>query len=80
VVSVPHGQLFIEVARKDMQKFSSTCRTRISPISRSTEHFDDYVEAVEWAQDCRALQPRLMMEQVVGAVRNSGEVRRSSLS
>jgi tRNA-splicing ligase RtcB len=38
-----------------------------------TEHFDDYVEAVEWAQDYARWNRHLMMEQVVGAVRNSGE-------
>src|ERR1700675_4547587 len=39
-----------------------------------TEHFDDYFEAVEWAQDYARSNRDLMMEQVVGAVRSSGEV------
>src|SRR6516225_3881213 len=39
-----------------------------------TEHFDDYVEAVEWAQDYAQRNRDLMMEQIVGAVRASGEV------
>jgi len=43
-----------------------------------TEHFDDYVEAVEWAQDYARRNRDLMMEQIVGAVRNSGKVPPSS--
>jgi tRNA-splicing ligase RtcB len=38
-----------------------------------TEHFDDYVEAVGWAQDYARWNRHLMMEAVVSAVRNSGE-------
>src|SRR5437899_2427660 len=44
-------------------------------FSEGTEHFNDYVEAVEWAQDFARFNRDLMMEQVVGAVRNTGEVR-----
>ena len=39
-----------------------------------TDHFDDYVEAVEWAQDYARRNRDLMMEQVVAAVRGSGEL------
>jgi tRNA-splicing ligase RtcB len=39
-----------------------------------TEHFDDYVAAVGWAQDYARWNRRLMMEAVVRAIRNSGEV------
>jgi len=44
-------------------------------FSEGTEHFNDYVEAVEWAQDFARFNRDLMMEQIVSAVRNSGEVR-----
>jgi len=44
-------------------------------FSEGTEHFDDYVEAVEWAQDFARSNRDLMMDQIVNAVRNSGEVR-----
>src|SRR5207248_6388777 len=44
-------------------------------FSEGTEHFDDYVEAVEWAQDFARFSRELMMEQIVNAVRTSGEVR-----
>ena len=53
------GSYFIELARKDMERFFMNLPDVIWPISRSgTEHFDDYVEAVEWAQDYARLQPR----------------------
>src|SRR2546426_3546417 len=70
------GSYFIEVARKDMQKFCINLPDRdLAYFSEGTEHFDDYVEAVEWAQDFARFNRDLMMEQVVGAVRNTGEVR-----
>src|SRR5713101_766037 len=70
------GNHFIEVARKDMQKFLINLPDKdLAYLSEGTEHFDDYVEAVEWAQDFARWNRHLMMEQIVGAVRDSGEVR-----
>ncbi|MBU8967142.1 RtcB family protein, partial [Streptococcus pneumoniae] len=34
-----------------------------------TDHFDDYVEAVGWAQDFAALNRRMMMANVIRALR-----------
>src|SRR2546422_920522 len=70
------GSYFIEVARKDMQKFFINLPDKdLAYFSEGTEHFDDYVEAVEWAQDFARFNRDLMMERVVGAVRNTGEGR-----
>ena len=70
------GSYFIELARKDMEKFFITLPDRdLAYFSEGTEHFDDYAEAVEWAQDFARRNRDLMMEQIVGAVRGSGEVR-----
>src|SRR6266581_2648620 len=69
------GSYFIELARKDMQKFFINLPDKdLAYFSESTEHFDDYVEAVEWAQDFARCNRDLMMEQIVNAVRESGEV------
>ena len=69
------GTYFIDLARKDMQKFFINLPDKdLAYFSEGTEHFDDYVEAVEWAQDFARLNRHLMMEQIVAAVRNSGEV------
>ena len=59
---------------------SATCPTRISRICpRAREHFDDYVEAVEWAQDF-ALQPtaQLMMQHVLDARARARQASRRS--
>src|SRR6266700_363464 len=70
------GSYFIEVARADMRKFFINLPDKdLAYFSEGTEHFDDYVEAVEWAQDFARFNRDLMMQQVVGAVRHSGEVR-----
>jgi tRNA-splicing ligase RtcB len=70
------GSYFIELARKDMEKFFINLPDKdLAYFSEGTEHFDDYVEAVEWAQDFARRNRDLMMEQIVAAVRGSGEVR-----
>jgi len=70
------GSYFIELARKDMEKFFINLPDKdLAYFSERTEHFDDYVEAVEWAQDFARSNRDLMMEQIVGAVRGSGELR-----
>jgi tRNA-splicing ligase RtcB len=43
-------------------------------FNEGTEHFDDYVEAVSWAQEFAMYNRKLMMEQIVDAVADSGEV------
>lgn len=69
------GSYFIELARKDMEKFFITLPDRdLAYFPDHTEHFHDYVEAVEWAQDYAKWNRHLMMEHIVAAVRGSGEV------
>src|SRR5437899_5652411 len=69
------GNYFIDVARKDMKKFFVNLPdVDLAYFPEHTEHFDDYVEAVEWAQDYARRNRDLMMEQIVGAVRASGEL------
>jgi tRNA-splicing ligase RtcB (3'-phosphate/5'-hydroxy nucleic acid ligase) len=70
------GTYFIELAKKDMQKFYLNLPDKdLAYFPEHTEHFDDYVEAVEWAQDFARANRDLMMSQVVAALRNSGELR-----
>jgi tRNA-splicing ligase RtcB (3'-phosphate/5'-hydroxy nucleic acid ligase) len=70
------GTYFIELARKDMQRFIANLPDKdLAYFSEGTEHFDDYVQAVEWAQGFARWNRQLMMEQLVRAVRESGEVR-----
>jgi tRNA-splicing ligase RtcB len=54
---------------RDMRAGSSTCPTDLAYLPEGTEHFDDYVEAVGWAQDFARANRELMMEAVVAALR-----------
>ena len=70
------GSYFIELAKKDMQTFYLNLPDKdLAYFPEHTEHFGDYVEAVEWAQDFARTNRDLMMQQIIDAVRDSGEVR-----
>jgi tRNA-splicing ligase RtcB len=70
------GSYFIELAKKDMGRLVGNLTDKdLAYLEEGTQHFDDYLEAVVWAQDFARTNRDLMMEQIVAAVRNSGEVR-----
>jgi tRNA-splicing ligase RtcB len=69
------GMHFIEMAKKDMRAHIANLPDKdLAYLREGTEHFDDYVEAVEWAQEFALYNRKLMMEQIVDAVAASGEV------
>ena len=50
------GTFFIELAKQDMRKWHINLPDQdLAYFPEGTDHFDDYVEAVEWAQDFAAL-------------------------
>jgi tRNA-splicing ligase RtcB len=64
------GRYFIELAKKDMRRLVANLPDEdLAYLTEGTEHFDDYVEAVEWAQDFAMTNRRLMMDAIVAAVR-----------
>jgi tRNA-splicing ligase RtcB len=64
------GSYFIELAKQDMRKwFINLPDENLAYFSEGTDHFDDYVEAVGWAQDFAALNRRMMMTNVIRAIR-----------
>jgi tRNA-splicing ligase RtcB len=64
------GTFFIELARQDMRKwFINLPDEDLAYFPEGTDHFDDYVEAVDWAQDFAALNRRMMMTNVIAALR-----------
>lgn len=64
------GSFFIELAKQDMRKwFINLPDEDLAYFPEGTEHFDDYVEAVGWAQDYAALNRRMMMANVIAALR-----------
>ena len=70
------GSYFIELAKKDMGRLLGNLPDKdLAYLEEGSEHFCDYVEAVEWAQDFARTNRDLMMKQIVEAVGESGEVR-----
>jgi len=69
------GTYFIELAKRDMRKWMRNLPdVNLSYLKEGTESFDDYVQAVQWAQDFAMTNRRLMMDNLVQAIRGSGEV------
>jgi tRNA-splicing ligase RtcB (3'-phosphate/5'-hydroxy nucleic acid ligase) len=69
------GTYFIELAKRDMQKFQANLPDKdLAYFPERTKHFDDYVEAVGWAQDYARWNRQLMMNAVIAAIRDSGQV------
>jgi tRNA-splicing ligase RtcB (3'-phosphate/5'-hydroxy nucleic acid ligase) len=67
------GRYFIELAREDMRRwFINLPDEDLAYLPEGTEHFDDYIEAVEWAQAYALTNRQLMMDAVLDAVRASG--------
>jgi tRNA-splicing ligase RtcB len=63
------GSHFIELARRDMERLDARLPDRdLAYFEEGARHFDDYVEAVEWAQAYAAANRGAMMEQVLGAL------------
>jgi tRNA-splicing ligase RtcB len=64
------GTFFIELAKQDMRKWHINLPDEdLAYFPEGTDHFDDYVEAVGWAQDFAALNRRMMMTNVIRALR-----------
>ena len=66
------GTYFIELAKKDMRQWLVNLPDKdLAYFSEGTEHFAEYVEAVEWAQDFAMTNRRLMMAAVMRAMRSA---------
>lgn len=64
------GTFFIELAKQDMRKWHINLPDQdLAYLPEGTDHFDDYVEAVEWAQDFAKLNRQVMMAHVIDALR-----------
>lgn len=64
------GTYFIELAKKDMQRFFINLPDKdLAYFPEGTPHFDDYVQAVSWAQEFAKHNRELMMQNVVSAIR-----------
>ncbi|WP_422110812.1 RtcB family protein [Burkholderia multivorans] len=66
------GSLFIELAQADMRQHIANLPDRnLAYFNEGSRHFDDYVEAVGWAQDYARRNRQLMMEAVIEAARRA---------
>ena len=64
------GQYFIELARDDMRRLFVNLPDRdLAYLVEGTSHFDDYVEAMNWAQDYAAENREAMMQSVLRVMR-----------
>jgi tRNA-splicing ligase RtcB len=69
------GTFFIELAKQDMRKWMINLPDKdLAYLPEGTDHFYDYVKAVRWAQDFAMTNRKLMMDNLIRAARNSGEL------
>jgi tRNA-splicing ligase RtcB len=65
------GQYFISLARNDMkQHFVNLPDKDLAYLSEGTKHFDDYIEALNWAQDYAWENRQAMMDSVLRVLRS----------
>lgn len=70
------GQYFIELAKQDMRKyFINLSDEELAYLPEGTEHFNDYVDAVSWAQDFAAANRKVMLDATVKALSISKGIR-----
>ncbi|MFC6633983.1 RtcB family protein [Microbulbifer taiwanensis] len=66
------GTHFIEMAKKDMERWHIHLPdSDLAYLPEGTEHFDQYVEAVEWAQNFARINREVMMARVIVAVKDA---------
>ncbi|HYH41047.1 MAG TPA: RtcB family protein [Burkholderiales bacterium] len=64
------GTYFIELARRDMEREIANLPDRdLAYFREGTQHFDEYVRAVHWAQEYAAANRQAMMDLVLAAMR-----------
>jgi tRNA-splicing ligase RtcB (3'-phosphate/5'-hydroxy nucleic acid ligase) len=69
------GSYFIELAKADMRTWMVNLPDAdLAYLPEGTAHFDEYVAAVEWAQEFARLNREVMMRAVLGALRKVIEV------
>lgn len=64
------GTHFIELAKQDMRRhFINLPDQDLAYLPEGTDHYNDYVEAVSWAQKFARLNREVMMQNLIAAVR-----------
>lgn len=66
------GTHFIETAKKDMERWMIQLPDKdLAYLPEGSDHFNEYVEAVEWAQSFARLNREVMMARVISAVKGA---------
>jgi tRNA-splicing ligase RtcB len=66
------GTYFIELAKRDMERqLQQLPDANLAYLKEGSAHFDDYVEAVGWAQEFARINRELMMDAVLLAMKRS---------
>jgi len=69
------GSYFIEVAKEDMRRwFVNLPDQDLAYLPEGTEHFDEYVEAVHWAQEYARINRELMMSALIDGIQATGKL------
>ena len=64
------GSYFTELAKEDMRLFFINLPDKdLAYFPEGTEHFDDYIDAMSWAQDFARYNRELMVRQIFDALR-----------
>ena len=64
------GRYFIELARKDMEKWMLNLPDKdLAYFPEGTDHFNDYFDAVSWAQDYARSNREVMMLNIIEALK-----------
>ena len=64
------GTQFIELAKQDMRKHHINLPDQdLAYLAEGTQHFDDYIEAVGWAQKFARINREVMMQNLIAALR-----------
>ena len=64
------GTYFIELAKQDMRRhFINLPDQDLAYLAEGTEHYNDYVQAVSWAQKFARMNREVMMTNLIAAVR-----------
>lgn len=70
------GSHFIRLAREEMKRwFVNLPDENLAYLPEGTEHFDDYVEAVAWAQDFARINREVMMKAALKALEHAPGIR-----
>jgi tRNA-splicing ligase RtcB (3'-phosphate/5'-hydroxy nucleic acid ligase) len=65
------GTHFIELARQDMRRQMANLPDQdLAYLQEGTQHYDDYVEAVGWAQKFARINREVMMQNLIRALRS----------